>query len=120
MPNHLDHERESRLTAPPAAAVELCQELIDTFVEDERWRRRDRFTWTTEEAVANLVTHPRDRNLRIDFQKPFNASCSRCTPRQQTPRWANLALQGGTDSYACVLLEMQRPYPVAEIRQAWL
>ncbi len=117
MPNHLDQDHKSRLTAPPPAKVSLCRELIETFIQDDRWTRLGRITWTLEKAKSELVVL---QDLRIDFQKPFNATCPRCVAAMRKKEWANLALQRGTDTYACVLMERQRAYPAEEIRQAWL
>jgi hypothetical protein len=119
MPHHLAKDHKSRLTPSPPTRVALFQELIETFIQDHRWTRLDRITWTMDKAKSELVVS-QDRSLRIDFQKPFNATCPDCIADQRRERWANLALQGGDKTYACVLMEMHRPYPAGEVRQAWL
>ena len=61
----------------------------------------------TSHARSGLVIHPDDRTLRIDLQHP-------------PPGWANLQLQAGADSLACVLLEADQPYRAADVREAFL
>jgi hypothetical protein len=117
MPNHLDQEHKSRLTVPPPTKVSLCRELIAMFIQDDSWTRLDRITWTLDRARSELVVL---QDLRIDYQKPFNATCPRCVAAMRKEQWANLALQRGNDTYACVLMERHRAYPAGEVQQAWL
>ena len=103
-----------RLIKPTTtAAGEQSLELIDDFIK--RFSSIDeRIAWTSPNARSNLVVHPDDRNLRIDFQKPIT------DPTRPGPQWANFQLQHGENSHACILMIMGPHYPAVDIRAAWL
>ncbi len=98
-----------RAVVTEARAKELVQDFIAKFASDD-----DRIVWTSPNAKSELVVHPADGSLRIDFQKPFN------DPTEPGAQWANFQLQQGGDSHACVLLKMGLHYPAADVRDAWL
>jgi hypothetical protein len=94
----------------------LAVALIDQFI---RWASRDDIlAWSSKDTRARrgLVIHPRDTNLRIDFQSTFP---DRTQPAR---RWASFYLEDGAapKSYAHLELECGMPYAADDVRAAWL
>jgi len=97
-----------RLRPPPDVTTGTRSlELIDSFID--KYASNDLISWSKENTRtrSGLVLHPQDRTLRIDLQPP-------------PPGWANFQLQAGEDSLACVLLECDRTYRAADVKEAWL
>jgi hypothetical protein len=94
--------------APDVTTGQRARKLIDTFIE-EFTTDTDRIEWSAGNARArsNLVNDPADRSIRIDLQPP-------------PPGLANLQLQAGPKSLACVLLECDRSYLASEVRDAFV
>jgi len=97
-----------RLFRPPDVATrERSMKLIEDFVK--KYAKDGTIVWHKEAVAARsgLVIHERDHTLRIDLQHP-------------PPGWANFQLQAGEHSLACVLMECDRAYRSADVKDAWL